>query len=218
MRVGDVLARADSRQRPRRRCVAYESMCSHPNDCGQRGHRVLETRTERWAQTNPEKAHFADRAGRKRFGTAEPLACSDVFRMRFPSARDQEVHIEQMAQELSSRSAFTLSVVIAGAPGAATRTGRPNFPRRSLAPLTEPRCRINRCPSSLISTLSPARRFNAFRSGAGITSCPLVESFELLMNVILTRLTFHRQRDSERFPDRDRARTLASRSMRPVSG
>ena len=111
-----------------------------------------------------------------------------------------------MAQELSSRSAFTLSVVIAGAPGAATRTGRPNFPRRSFAPLTEPRCRINRWPSSFISTLSPALRFNAFRSGAGITSCPLVESFELLMALILTRLTFMAKgssltpREGETFP------------------
>ncbi len=71
--------------------------------------------------------------GRK-LRTAEPSARSDVVGMRLPSTGDQKVHIEQMTHASSSRSALTVSVVIGGAAGAETRTGRPNLPRISLAP------------------------------------------------------------------------------------
>jgi hypothetical protein len=189
MRIGDVLTGADLRQRLRARAISQEPMRTHPGDRAQRRHRILKARSIGRAQADSEKAHLADRAGRERFGPAEPSARPAVLGVRFPSARYEKVDIEQMTQGSSSSSAFTLSVVIAGAPCAETRTGRPNFPRLSLAARCDWRRRTSPRPSSVISTLSPGLRFSAFRSCAGITSCPLVESLELAIVFSLTRLT-----------------------------
>src|ERR1700693_403657 len=134
-------------------------MRAHTGDRVKRRHRILEARAKRRAQADSKKAHLADRAGRKGFGADEPSAGPNVLRVRFPSARYQEVHIEQVAQGSSSRSAFTLSVVITGAPFDVTRTGRPNFPRLRPAARGVARCRTSRRPSSFISTLSPGLRF-----------------------------------------------------------
>ena len=133
MSIGDVLGCAHLRQRFCSRRVSQEPMRTHPDDCVQRRHRILEARAEGRAQTDSEKAHLANRAGRERFSPTEPSAGPDILGVRFPSARYQEIDIEQMTHGSSASSAVTLSVVITGALGAATRTGRPNFPRLSLA-------------------------------------------------------------------------------------
>ncbi len=164
MRIGDILTRADSRQRLCARCISQKPSRAHTGDRIQCRHRILEAGTKRRAQADSEKAHLANRARRERLGAAKPSAGPKVLGVRFPSARDQEVHIEQVAQGSSSRSALTLSVVIAGAPSDATRTGRPNLPRLSLAARGVSRCRTSLGPSSFISTLSPGLRFKAFRN------------------------------------------------------
>lgn len=133
MRIGDVFTAADNRQRLRARRVSQETMRAHPGNRAQRSHRAFEARPIGRAQADSEKAHLGDRAGREGFGPAEPSIRSDVLDVRFQSTRYQEVDIEQVAQGSSSSSVFTLPVVIGGATSAATRTGRPNFPRLSLA-------------------------------------------------------------------------------------
>jgi hypothetical protein len=153
-------------------------MPAHPQDRFERRDRVFEACTEGGTKTDPEKAHLADRAGRERFCAAEPSACSHVLGMGLPSTRDQKIHVEQMTHGSSSRIALTVSVVIAGAPAAETRTGRPNLPRASFAARGDLRSNINLGPSSVSSTLSPGRRFNALRYCVGMTSCPLVESVD----------------------------------------
>ncbi len=160
-------------------------MRAHADDSTKSRYRIFEARTEGRAQADPEKSHLADRTGRERFRPAEPSARADVFNVRFPSTGDQEINIEEVTQGSSSSSAMTLSVVIAGAPFAATRTGRPNFPCLSFARGFDSRRRTNPRPSSAISTLSPGRRLSAFRNWAGITSCPLVESLEPLIDQVL---------------------------------
>jgi hypothetical protein len=160
-------------------------MPTHRDNCAQHRHRIREARAIGGTQADPEKTHLADRAGGKGFGPAEPSARSNILGVRFPSARDQKIHVEQVAQGSSSSSALTLSVVIGGEPGAATSTGRPNFPCLSAAARRCCRCRTNLRPSSLISTLSPGRKFRALRKRAGITSCPLVESMEVLISEVL---------------------------------
>lgn len=64
--------------------------------------------------------------------------------MRFPSAGDKKINVEQMAlaQGSSSSSLVTLAVVIGGALGAAFKTGRPNFPGLSFAAGLEARRKI----------------------------------------------------------------------------
>jgi len=156
-------------------------MPTHPHDPFECRNRILEPRTECWTKADPEKAYFADRAGRERLRAAEPSACSRMLGVRLPSTCDQKVHVEQMTHGSSSRIALTVSVVIAGAPGAETRTGRPNLPRVSFAARGDLRSNINLGPSSVSSTLSPGRRFNALRYCVGMTSCPLVESVDELI-------------------------------------
>lgn len=185
MRIRDILAAGDRRQPSRASSVSYEPMPAHRHDRFERRNRVVEARAEGWTKTDSEKAHLANRAGRERLRAAEPPARSAMLGVRLPSTRDQKVHIEQMTHASSSRSALTASVVIAGAPGPETRTGRPNLPRVSLAPRGDLRCRISLRPSSVTSTLSPGRRFNALRNRVGMTSCPLVESVdELIIDVL----------------------------------
>src|ERR1700730_2453418 len=181
MSIGDVLSRAHLRQRFRSRRVSQEPMRTHPGDCVKRRHRILEARAVGRAQTDSEKTHLANRAGRERFGPAEPSAGSDIFGVRFPSARYQEIDIEQVTHGSCASSAVTLSVVITGALSAASRTGRPTVPCLSLAARCDWPRRINARPSSSISTWSPGLRLSALRRRAGITSCPLVESRDLLM-------------------------------------
>ncbi len=164
-------------------------MPAYPHDRFERRNHVVEARTEGWTQADSEKAHLADRAGRERLRAAEPSACSHMVSVRLPSTGNQKVHVEQVTHASSSRSALTVSVVIFGADGAQTRTGRPNLPRVSLAPPGALRSRINPLPSSVTSILSPGRRFNALRNRVGMTSCPLVESVDQLMIKCLTRLT-----------------------------
>src|SRR5580658_6716175 len=170
-------------------------MRAHSDDCTQRRPRIVKARAIGRAQADPEKAHFADRAGRKGFSLAEPPVRSDVLCVRFPPTCYQEIDIEQVTQGSSSSNAVTAAVVIGGAPSAATRTGRPNFPRLSLAARCDSRRSTNPRSSNSISTLSPGLRLSAFRNRAGITSCPLVESRELLM---LQSYTSYRSRQDKR--------------------
>ena len=128
--------------------------------------------------------------------------------VRLPSTRDQKVHIEQMTHASSSRSALTVSVVIGGTPGAETRTGRPNLPRVSLAPRGDLRSRTNLCPSSVISTLSPGRRFRALRNRVGMTSCPLVESVDVLIPMSYSDLPAGTEEDSTTAPPPVKKRPL----------
>src|SRR6185437_14519118 len=104
MSIGDVLSRAHLRQRFRSRRVSQEPIRTHSDDCVQRRHRILEARTVNRAQTDSEKTHLAYRAGRERFGPAEPSAGSDILGVRFPSARYQEIDIEQMTHASSASS------------------------------------------------------------------------------------------------------------------
>ena len=184
--VRNILAGGHHRQRSRTSIVAYEPMPSRPHDRFEHRDRILEPRAKGWTEADSEKAHLADRAGRKRLCAAEPSARSHMVGMRLPSTRDQKVHVEQMTHGRSSSSALTVSVVIAGAPGAETSTGRPNFPRVSFAARGALRSSINFRPSSVTSTLSPGRRFNALRYRVGITSCPLVESVDELIMMSYT--------------------------------
>ena len=94
-----------------------------------------------------------------------------------------------MTHGRSSRIALTVSVVIAGAPGAETSTGRPNLPRVSLAARGDLRSNISRCPSSVTSTLSPGRRFKALRYWVGMTSCPLVDRVDKL--IVMSYTSYH---------------------------
>ena len=138
-------------------------MPTHPDDRFERSNRIFEACAKGRTKADPEKPHLAYRAGGERLRAPEPSACSHMVGMRLPSARDQKVHVEEMTQGSSSSSALTLSVVIFGAFDAETRTGRPNLPRVSFAAHGDLRSNINRCPSSITSTLSPGRRFNALR-------------------------------------------------------
>lgn len=161
--VRNILAGGYHGQRPRTSIVTYEPMPARPHDRLERRDCVLEARAEGWTEADSEKAHLADRAGRKGLCAAEPSAGSHMVGMRLPSTRDQKVHVEQMTHGTSSSSALTVSVVIGAAPGADTRTGRPNLPRVSFAARGDLRSNINLRPSSVTSTLSPGRRFNALR-------------------------------------------------------
>jgi len=168
--VRNILARGYHGQRPRASIVPYEPMPARPHYPFERRDRVFEARAKGWTEADSEKAHLADGARRERFRTAEPLARSHMIGMRLPSTRDQKVHVEQVTHGISSSSAFTDSVVMAGVPGAETRTGRPNLPRVNFAARGDLRSSINLRPSSVTSTLSPGRRFNALRYCVGITS------------------------------------------------
>jgi hypothetical protein len=150
--ISHVLAGADSRQRARARFVAQESVRAHRDNCPQRRDRVVKIGTKGRSKADSQKAHFADRARRKRFRIGKPLVRSRVFGVRFPGTRDQEAHVEQMTQGTSSSAANTLAVVIRGAPLAATRTRRPKRPRLSFAAGGATRCRINLWPSIFMST------------------------------------------------------------------
>src|ERR1700678_327375 len=163
MGVGNILGGGDDGQGPRASIVSNESMPAHPHDRFERRNRVFEARAKCGTEADPEKAHLTDRAGRERLCAAEPPARSDMAGMRLPSTRDEEIHVEQMTHGSSSSNALTVSVVTAGAPGAETRTGRPNLPRVSFAARGDLRSSINRCPSSVTSTLSPGCRFSALR-------------------------------------------------------
>jgi hypothetical protein len=164
VRVRNILAAGNRGKRSSASTVTYKAMPAHPQDRFQRHNCVFEARTEGWTKADSEKPHLADRARRERLRTAEPSVCSHMVGVRLPSTRDEKVHIEQVTHESSSRSALTVSVVIFAAAGAETRTGRPNRPRVSLAPRGDFRFKTNRCPSSVSSTLSPGRRFNALRN------------------------------------------------------
>jgi len=193
MRIRNILAAGDRGQRSGASAVADEPMRAHPHYPFEGRNRILEARAKGWTKADSEKAHFADRAGRERLRAAEPSTRPHMIGVRLPSTRNQEVHIEQMTHASSSSSTLTVSVVIAGAPGAETRTGRPNLPRVSLAPRGTVRSRISLRPSSVTSTLSPGRRFSALRNRVGMTSCPLVERVDELIILCLTRLTMTRK-------------------------
>lgn len=185
MCIRHVLAGAHRGKRCRSRGVAQESMPWHAHDRLEGGPCIVEPRAERRTKADPEKAHLADRAGCERPRPAEPSARPDMVGVRLPSARDQEVDVEQMTHASSSRSALTLWVVIAGAPAPATSTGRPNLPRVSRAARGARHSKTSLWPSRVTSTLSPGRRLNAFRNRAGMTSWPLVESVaELIGNIL----------------------------------
>ena len=138
-------------------------MSAHPQDRFERRNRIFEARAKGRTKADPEKAHLADRAGRERLRAAEPSAGSDMVGMRLPSARNQEVHVEQMTHGRSSSSALTFSVVIFGAFGAETRTGRPNLPRVSFAARGDLRSNISLPSFKRHLDLIPGRKFNALR-------------------------------------------------------
>jgi hypothetical protein len=163
MGVRNIFAGGYHGQRSRAGIVSYEQMPTHSHDRFERSNRIFDACAKGRTKADTEKAHLAYRARGERLRAAEPSACAHMLGMRLPSTRDQKVHIEQMTHGRSSSSALTLSVVIFGAFGAETRTGRPNFPRVSFAARGDLRSNINRCPSSITSTLSPGRRFNALR-------------------------------------------------------
>src|SRR6266536_5341630 len=112
-----------------------------------------------------------------------------MIRMGLPRARNEEVDVEEVAHDDSSRIAFTVAVVILGAPAGATSTGRPNSPRTSRALRRDSRSSTSRPPSSVTCNESPGRRFIALRYRLGITNWPFVDSFAVLIAQRLTRLT-----------------------------
>jgi hypothetical protein len=181
MSVCHILAAGNCGQRSRPSAVSNKSMFAHPDDRLQGGKRIREASGKRWTEAHPQKTHFGCRASRESARSGEPSAGPHMLSMRLPTARDQEIHVEQMAHASSSSKRLTLSVVIAGALDAATSTGRPNFPCVNRAPRDARDSSTRRRPSSVSSTLSPGRRLSARRKSMGITSCPLLESRDELM-------------------------------------
>ena len=83
------------------------------------------------------------------------------------------------------RMFLTRSGVMGGAPGGATKTGRPNWPRTSRARLGCWRPMNNLSPFRENETLSPAWRWRAFRKRCGMTNWPFVEIVAPFMAAIL---------------------------------
>jgi len=184
MRISDILARADSRQRSRARRVFQETVSTHSDDCLERRNRILKTSTESGLRLTLRKPISLIGHVATDFASASHWFAR-VYSAWDSQAGDQEADVEQMTQGNSSSAANTLSVVIRGAPLGATRTRRPNRPRLSLAERGDARSTTSFWPSSFISTWSPLLRFRAFRNRAGITSWPLVDSLEVLMSSVL---------------------------------
>jgi hypothetical protein len=94
VRVRNIFAAGDRRQRTRANTVPYKPMPPHPHDSFERHNRVFEARTEGWTKADSEKAHLADRARRERLRAVEPSACSHMVGVRPPSTGYQKVHIK----------------------------------------------------------------------------------------------------------------------------
>src|SRR5271155_3668759 len=88
--VRNILAGGYHGQRSRTGIVPYEPMPPRPHDRIEYRDRILEPRSKGWTEADSEKAHLADRAGRKRLCAAEPSARSHMVGMRLPSTRDQK--------------------------------------------------------------------------------------------------------------------------------
>lgn len=101
------------------------------------------------------------------------------FLHRLPRRGQPEVDVQEVAHGSSLRMARIRSGVMGGAPGGATRTGRPNLPRTSRARIGCSRWRTSFSPSSENETFTPAWRCRAFRKRWGITNWPFVESVAL---------------------------------------
>src|SRR5439155_23127502 len=127
------------------------------------------------------KSHLRDRRRGEVGDGVQPPIGADVIGVSRPRTGEEEVDVEEMTHGSSFRMALTRSGVMAGAPGGATKTGRPNLPRTSRARFGCSRWRTSFSPSIENETLSPAWRCKAFRKRWGMTNWPLVEMVTVLI-------------------------------------